>query len=129
MNVKELMIGNLVSYQGNMHKVTELMSGHVSLEWRVMIPIEEIEPLPLDKSVLDSMGFSTEEYKLGYTAKQYRDKGGTGLDFVLTLPTHLGEWQSDYTFELLSHRIVPLKHVHQLQNFYFGITGQNVVSL
>ncbi len=70
-------------------------------------------------------GFSTNEYKPGFTGKDFKS-GTTTLDFVLDEPFSKGDWQDYYLFDLGHHRFVPVYYVHQLQNLYFAITQQEL---
>ena len=81
---------------------------------------ETVEPLPLTIEWLNKFGFDDSEYKKGYTGVEFRTN--MILDFVLTKPKFMGEWQNDYCYDLGQHRFVPIKYVHELQNLFFAIT-------
>lgn len=81
---------------------------------------ETVEPLPLTKEWLDNFGFDDSEYKKGYTGVDY--KTNLIMDFVLTKPNFMGEWQNYYTYDLGQHRFVALHYVHELQNLFFAVT-------
>lgn len=81
-------------------------------------------PIILTEEILLKLGFNDADYKKGYIGKEF--KSNLILDFVLTKPKHLGDWLDCYVFELGNHRIVPIKYLHELQNFYFAITKQEL---
>jgi len=45
------------------------------------------------------------------------------LDFVLSKPFSKGEWNNTYTFDFEGHRFSKMEFVHELQNFYYCLTG------
>jgi len=77
-------------------------------------------PIPITERWLKSFGFDDAGYKAGYIGKEF--KGNMIMDFVLTKPKFMGEWQHEYCFELRSHRFVEIKYVHELQNLFFALT-------
>lgn len=46
------------------------------------------------------------------------------LDFVLSKPHTKGEWDTTYTFDFEGHRFSKMEFVHELQNFFFALTGE-----
>lgn len=80
----------------------------------------DIEPIPLTEEWLLRFGFDDSEYKEGYTGVDY--KTNLIMDFVLTKPNFMGEWQNYYTYDLGQHRFVALHYVHELQNLFFAVT-------
>lgn len=80
-----------------------------------------IKPIPLNKEWINKFGFNDSEYKKGYTGVEFRTN--MILDFVLTKPKFMGEWQESYCYDLGQHRFIPLKYVHELQNLFFAITS------
>ena len=81
----------------------------------------DLKPIPLTKEWLDKFGFDDSEYKEGYTGIDYRTN--LIMDFVLTKPNFMGEWQNYYTYDLGQHRFVALHYVHELQNLFFAVTA------
>jgi len=73
-------------------------------------------PIPLTEEWLLKFGFSREE-KIG----------GDGIEFrvyhfdVLTFNTNHGWW-----YKVQRMNDTPLEYVHQLQNFYFALTGKEL---
>ena len=66
--------------------------------------------------------FSDKDYKNGYIGKDFKS-GGMILDFVLSKPFSKGEWNNTYTFNFEGHRFSKMEFVHELQNFYYCLTG------
>lgn len=86
-----------------------------------------IAPIELDINWVNNFGFNDSEYKKGYTGIEF--KTNLMLDFVITKPKFMGEWQDYYAFDLGQHRFIPLKYVHELQNLFFVITGGHELQL
>ena len=78
------------------------------------------EPIPLTEKWLLDFGFN-KDYKKGYIGKDFSNQ-----DFVLTEPFIMGEWQKGYSFEFTAEgwsKYKEFNYVHELQNFYFVMTG------
>lgn len=84
--------------------------------------VEKLKPIPLTEEWLLKFGFSDKEYKKGYIGKDFKS-GGMILDFVLSKPFLKGEWNNTYTFDFEGHRFSKMEFVHELQNFYYCLTG------
>ena len=84
-------------------------------------------PIELDINWLNNFGFDSSEYKKGYTGIQFRSN--MILDFIITEPKVMGEWQDYYAFDLGQNRFVPMKYVHELQNLFFAVTGGKELEL
>ena len=81
-------------------------------------------PIPLTEEWLLKFGFN-KEYKKGYIGIDVFNS-----DFVLTEPLKMGEWQTNYTFQFETGSVPKFKeieHVHQLQNLYFALTGEELI--
>jgi hypothetical protein len=83
--------------------------------------LETIKGIPITEEWLNKFGFDDAEYKKGYTGVEFRTN--VILDFVLTKPKFMGEWQDYYAFDLGQNRFVPMKYVHELQNLFFAVTS------
>jgi hypothetical protein len=123
MKASELRIGNLLRDKVTKTelRVIELTEQDIVtyVNDRSMFPLKDgwgIEPIPLTEERLLKFGFSREA-KIG----------GDGIEFrvyhfdVLTFNTNHGWW---YKFEPMNY--TPLEYVHQLQNFYFALTGKEL---
>jgi hypothetical protein len=114
MKASELRIGNLIhNKQGN---IVYVNTNHLTL---LSYGIEnEFNPIPLTEEWLIKFGFSRE-------AKVGSEMGTDGVEFrvyhfdVLTFNTNHGWW---YKVQRIND--TPLEYVHQLQNFYFALTGE-----
>ncbi|WP_163321660.1 hypothetical protein [Draconibacterium mangrovi] len=137
MESNELRIGNLVDYEKTTHRITAINTtpkndySFCESQWineegneYYSHTFDLINPIPLTEEWLRKFGFDDKEYKPGYIGIDYKD--GMILSFVLCKPGKLFEAQKHYTFELRDHYINPIEYVHQLQNFYFAITGQEL---
>jgi len=125
MSANELKIGNLVDLGNRIAKVIEI--NHLAC---VVVDLEETQdtiedydrtkPIPLTEEWLIKFGFSR-EVKVG------SEMGTDGVEFrvyhfdVLTFNTNHGWW---YKVQRIND--TPLEYVHQLQNFYFAITGEEL---
>lgn len=127
MEARNLRIGNFV--RAKSPEKTEWVEAHkisahtlYSMEYPTAMDFvkPDMEPIPLTKKWLDKFGFDDSEYKEGYTGVDYRTN--LIMDFVLTKPNFMGEWQNYYTYDLGQHRFVALHYVHELQNLFFAVT-------
>ena len=106
MKAQDLRIGNLFNNCGNVDKATpntiEALFESEDREW--------IKPIPLTEEWLLKMGF---EFNKAYNCYVI-DK--TGSEFIL-----------DTDFKLMDIDLtVRTKHVHQLQNLYHALTGEEL---
>lgn len=84
-----------------------------------------IKPIPLTEEWLVNFGFSDKEYKPGYIGVDF--KANLIIDFVLTNPKTMGEWQEYYVWEHVKNMYTKLEYVHQLQNLFHAVTGQELI--
>lgn len=84
----------------------------------------DLKGIELNIQLLTANGFDDSEYKEGYIGREFRTN--MILDFVLTKPFTLGEWQEYYCFELGNYRLIPVETLHQLQNLFKEVTGQEL---
>lgn len=113
-HVNELRVGNLVNYDGKITAIT----GHSI--WSFDIFSVHIQPIPLTPEILEKCGFHNEDKGLGedyWKLKRRLCKEGWSEKFTLYLPYFN---LSTYTGN------VYLKPLHQLQNLYFALTGQEL---
>jgi hypothetical protein len=116
MKANELRIGNLVLSKGVPVQIEEIM-------WETVrhcfgeFPIDYVEPIPLTEEWLLKFGF---EIKLD----NFNWNAGIGIneigDFKLAL-RHTDNFGWFY-----KSRCTPIKYVHQLQNLYFALTGEEL---
>lgn len=90
--------------------------------------MELFEPIPLTPEILEKCGFSDNDYKTGYIGINIK-AGGITTEFVLTKPKLLGEFQNHFCWEFRAGNIpffLELEFLHQLQNLYFALTGEEL---
>ena len=116
---KDLRIGNY--YQGASRGNIEIVT------WQTLRDLSEgklnLLPIPLTEEILLKFGFN-KEYQKGYIGIDVCNS-----DSVLTEPLKMGEWQTNYTFQFETGSVPKFKeieYVHQLQNLYFALTGEEL---
>ena len=122
MKAEELRIGNWVMYsskiQVNENKIRECVDHP-----------DRFEPIPLTEEWLVKFGFEKVEYD--------SDKHGYGVEYILEVYGIGGfilEYQDDFSIVILgvveelgiAPNIDLFKHVHQLQNLYIALTGEEL---
>lgn len=134
MTTSELRLGNYVSISttGKIKKVVEIYhTDKISLDIRGIdhsgyygiFRIDEVEGVPITEDRLLALGF-LKDYKKGYIGIDVHNS-----DFVLTAPQVMGEWQENYAFQYTAGNLSKfreLKYIHQLQNLYFALTGEEL---
>jgi len=113
MKAEELRIGNILrdKYTGDNLIVLELTKDRITFDY-ITDKKWQAEPIPLTEEIILKCGFEIEEGRFG---NEYHLD-----DFIL------------YTSEQLSicfcwdNFIKDIKHLHQLQNLYFALTGQEL---
>ena len=130
MKENELRIGNLIEYRiqddlddrkdwWEVSKIdaTDLCILESNIDY-------DFRPIPLTEEWLLKFGFN-KEYQKGYIGIDVCNS-----DFVLTEPLKMGEWQTNYTFQFETGSVPKfkeIKYVHQLQNIYFALTGEELI--
>lgn len=127
MDANELRIGNWVRYKDSKEKVKVLqirrdgshqLSGYNLCTTYYSEVIGEYEPIPLTEEILLKCGFElTEECKMTDKVKIF-ELGDYGVK----------TWYDDTCvfFKDVTPIKTNLKHLHQLQNLYFAITGEEL---
>jgi len=127
MKASELRIGNWVSFQGKAERLYEFDNSLTLLEfdtstggtWGAAVPHEGLTPIPLTEEWLLKLGFEKTE-ALNFdntTAYEIPSWGRVALKD--------GELQSDQYY-FLDGLTQPIKYVHQLQNLYHALTGNEL---
>ncbi len=138
MKANELRIGNLVShhdFEGYFPKVIGIKSnGVVILEMPTgfgELHSADYEPIPLTEEWLLNFGFEKFVYdseETGY-GTEYKLKASEDVFMVYSDDFSLGLY-SDESREENDMAVIPtyehIKHVHQLQNLYFALTGEEL---
>lgn len=94
-------------------------------KWTEFNP-NDLSPIPLTEKWLLEFGFN-KDYKKGYIGKDFSNQ-----DFVLAEPFIMGEWQNGYAFEFSAggwSKYKEFNYVHELQNFYFAMTGNDLLTV
>lgn len=120
MKAEELRIGNLVLYQGDPKIIVGITEEHPYIDDITFdyLDWDEIKPIPLTEEWLLNLGFTTDPkhhvlcYDLGLLSIELPNK------FHSSGRAYFNSWA------ILNE--MP-KHVHQLQNLYFALTGQELV--
>ncbi len=132
MNIKELRIGNLVgvtkdAYHSeksgeNCFKIEQILSNDVKFQgFGHLEHCKNLRGMPLTEQRLLDLGFNT-NYKAGYIGIDVKH-----TDFVLTCPNKGKEKYFMWEFKQAGvHLYVELKHVHELQNLFFALTGEEL---
>jgi hypothetical protein len=125
-NASELRIGNWITYFGNYGRIESIKKdGCVYLVYGKLEQgnfgnvIEAIEPIPLTPEILEKCGFVKTE------SKSYR----TGKEVVFYAYHKDGlVYNTIQVLWWLFNRVMPnqIKHLHQLQNLYFALTGEEL---
>lgn len=117
MKANELRIGNLVNRLGETTKITAIQTidvggiGYVSTLKSGAITTSQIEPIPLTEEILLKCGF--EIFPWGYVIKSSNDFG-----IRLNLKS--------FVYEVSGNSAVKVNYLHQLQNLYFSLTGEEL---
>jgi len=135
MNKNELRIGNIVNYQIS----TSVFQGEVMAITKNRVVVDKltlkfmtIEPIPLTEEWLIKLGFEKlREYDDGENIIiQYGKSIIVGNDehdekLVISFPfkhCEIGDYQDGYSYVL----DITIDYVHQLQNLYFSLTGDEL---
>jgi hypothetical protein len=104
-DIKELRIGNLVSYYGEIGKVRSLHEdGEVQLDFTLdEVYAEDLEPVPVDHDGVLELGLVPTYFKSNGMLAFYRVGGENGQDFIT----------DDFR---LNYFYVQLRGMHHLQN-------------
>lgn len=109
MKANELRIGNWVKKENGY--IIEVDISHISDQYlHQMNRHSGYKPIPLTEEWLVKFGFDTDKitwWLNGVTLGDYKD----------------GFW---FIHGSLSNRTIQIKHVHQLQNFYFALTNEEL---
>jgi hypothetical protein len=129
MKANELRIGNWVMAYNSPVQIESIdKDGGINYtsandEWTVdywfVYQIKEIDPIPLTPEILEKAGFSN-PYNIGYHL--YIDKENTegfGINFDDE------GWDIGQNHEMFKFHS-ELKHLHQLQNLYYALTGEEL---
>ena len=114
----ELRIGNWVSYGEHPRQITMLSATTQKVGIDAIISLlEVIEPIPLTFEILEKCGFVKDETKVGdWVNGNYRLRERVGAYSLYR----------DYENEDIADYFADVKLIHQLQNLYFALTGEEL---
>lgn len=109
MKAEELRIGNYVYDEGDLTTYIQITSiQEDNTEW--------LQPIPLTEEWILKFGW----YKHELIEGSFRKEGKPYDQFQIA-------WRNGIlTYYIVWHQLVPLKYVHQLQNLYFSLTGEEL---
>jgi hypothetical protein len=126
-DAKELRIGNYVWFtdvpeKKDRHATVNAISEDCISTDKGMAIDEELKPIPLTEQWLTDFGFTTDEDSWFYSLEL-----GDNVETFKICALYTNE-VSTGSFTILNCRacIVHFKHVHQLQNLYFALTGKEL---
>jgi hypothetical protein len=119
----ELRIGNYVEIYGRVEKVVDVMCDSVNTFYIEGAHYGLVNPIPLTEELLEKLGF--EKYEFFKT--RFRYKKGVfefrhGVD-LLMIGRHEKAMRCASCIGLFSDNY---EYVHQLQNLYFALTGEEL---
>ena len=135
-DIKGLRIGNKVSYQLNLYTVTGIDPNQVYVYLRdgnndqhISAKPKYIEPIPLDEKDFFDFGFKK---IIGFSIGIYPD---ANLELGYNNDKSYPQWYCFIRNILYDGNIdefcifrKDLKYIHELQNLYFGLTGQELIN-
>lgn len=124
MNAKDLRIGNWITISplGLVQQVIDCMSDSINTKYHESIPLDWIEPILLTELWMSRFGFKS--VGIGGNIFEYKDSIGGDHRFVIESDGILLYPQIDFDVCCFSE----FKYVHQLQNLYFAITGEELTT-
>ena len=131
-NPIELRIGNLFKHTNRngefILRVEEISNKFVGTTynggiWK--IKYDEIEPIPLTEEILMKAGFGKDHFNSNCFSIDYSNQG-TLVVFSNKTPVAIDNELKEPFYCILNRLIHPIKWLHQLQNLYFTLTGQEL---
>lgn len=124
----ELRIGSVINYTTDEGDILPSVMDWQDIKW-----IQEDakgfnlvhSPIDLTEEILLKCGFSKDGYKNGFLGKDFKS-GNIIIDFVLCEPFKKGEFNKFYSHDLEGYKYVEIQYLHQLQNLYFALTGEEL---
>ena len=121
----DLRLNNLVKWNDSVQKITAIAFGNCLLDKNPTadypVKITEIEPIKLTEEWIKKAGFKEIKFLNEY---HVQEKGYKYLDMIIRYGVFDGH---RFLFDFANGKCVNLKYVHQLQNLYFSITGEELV--
>ena len=128
MEATELRIGNLVYNDRVTNSITAINTHSVTLLTpqgnEISASLELIKPIPLTSEWLEKFGFDPAYHKLtgehSHLPTRYNLNG-----FQIYIQYYHGSEETCY-YELEMNPAIEIKHIHQIQNIYFALTGEEL---
>lgn len=110
MKANELRIGNIVLYAGQQCKVLGIDEDtSIYLERCGWVAVEDLQPIPINKNILLSFGIK-EQTNIHYK-----------IEDLLLL-----KYSDKYVVSINLQEIATIKYVHELQNLFFALKGEEL---
>lgn len=126
MEAKELKIGNWVLAKGEMTEVSDILYDGINMNWNHELSAvdfywKDIKGIPLIPELLAKAGFT--KIKDGFMSPDIYER-----KYTRVLVTTSFEIETDGldSYWIEGNTILPIKHLHQLQNLYFALTGEEL---
>ena len=129
MEAKELRIGNIVADKDNdIFELSGFYLYQLSIEQNTKGIITSHKPIILTEEWLLKLGF--EPIYDYYKIQIQKDDGGGNSDYFISVDTGMDNESNEFTIQLVSGEgdwfTSKNKYVHQLQNLYFALTGEEL---
>ena len=118
MKANEFRIGNIVDYLGSptiINSISGIEETYVSTRKSGIMPINAFKPIPLTEDWLLKCGFEKDEKNEYWFWKNCVSVSVLG--YIELLSFNRQSFKTN----------IQLKYIHQLQNFYFALTGKELV--
>jgi len=121
MEVRELRIGNLVSYDNRVFEIDTIAKEFPTLntiDFGIgVVDWNNIEPIPITEEWLIKFGFIFVQFSLKKDYKKFISIEGIRINIYKDIPC---------AFIVLNRSTKQLKYIHQLQNLYFALTQKEL---
>lgn len=116
--VKELRLGNYLMTLAGMWPVVGIEPNEVTFDvdgQKIVFPGNEYKPIPLTPEILEQCGFEIKKYDIISAVSKWN-----GLEVEIII----GYWL--FRIWGVSNWQIQCKYLHQLQNLYFTLTGEEL---
>ncbi|MBC9913179.1 hypothetical protein [Chitinophaga varians] len=122
-NASELRIGNLLYYKNEVIRVSMFSPNNVYFQNQKQVGVIFVNPIPLTEEWLLNLGFSKGQ-RYEYRIDLFKIFG----DELIIDMEYYGDYRLQPGNTSIEHQTVggSCRHVHQLQNIYFALTGQEL---
>lgn len=133
MKANELRIGNLITRKNKVLKVCIIQPDKILVSgysWGKYFKCDDLEPIPLTEEWLFKFGFKKYEITGSYIKTPKDTANGFGFRFHTQHPFMEDLFNSVVECSYMEQQLYVkngLKYVHQLQNIYFALTGEELV--